>query len=364
MHTRPVTDDPIQTELTRGSHISIIALMNLLFEHAYRAHASDIHIDPALHDIRIRLRIDGVMHDAYIFPKHIHTEIISRVKILSRLRTDEHQVAQDGRFRYTSPADQSSVDMRVSIIPTHHGENAVLRLLANNAGHFTLHSLGFSQDDQKKIRLALSRQSGMILISGPTGSGKTSTLYTFLHTIHSPEISIVTIEDPIEYALSGITQIQTNTHTGLTFANGLRSILRQDPNVIMVGEIRDKETAHIAVNTALTGHLLLSTIHTTDTVSVIPRLLDMGIDAYLIAATLSLIVAQRLVRTSYGGRISINEILVITDELRELILRKASNAELSAYARRNGMKTMLEDGLEKVQRGLTTIEDITLVMHE
>lgn len=407
--------DKVKEELSRGAEISIINLVDQLIEKAYSARASDIHIDPLVKSVRIRFRIDGVLTDAYTFPKEINNEVISRIKILSRLRTDEHQATQDGRFRYVlsgEPPRQrlGGIDFRVSIMPTYHGENAVLRLLLDKNEQSTLESLGFSESDRKRIERAMERTNGMILSTGPTGSGKTTTMYTLIKMLNSPDVSVITIEDPIEYAVDDIEQIQVNPRSGLTFANGLRSILRQDPNIIMVGEIRDAETASIAVNTALTGHLLLSTLHTNDAATTLPRLLDMGIEEYLVASTVSLAIGQRLVRkickhckqkiiindairealmetpysallsgsdfvytgtgctqcgkTGYRGRISINEVLVADTEIREAILRKASADEIKKIAIKNGMVTMLEDGFAKVKDGLTTIEEVLRVIHE
>lgn len=400
----------VKEELSRGVDISIINLVDLLLEEAHFGRASDVHIDPCSNKIRVRFRVDGVLQDAYEFPKNIHSEIISRVKVLARLRTDEHQATQDGRFRHTFNESGRFIDVRVSIAPTYHGENAVMRLLSDKAESYTLANLGFSEKDQKNIMKALNKPTGMILSTGPTGSGKTTTLYTLIKMLNSKEVSIVTIEDPIEYAIDGIEQIQVNPRTGLTFANGLRSILRQDPNIIMVGEIRDAETASIAVNTALTGHLLLSTLHTNDSATTLPRLLDMGIESYLVASTVSVAIGQRLVRklcehckeevaitpaleeavsslslpikldpnnklmkgvgckecgnSGYSGRICINEVLVADDDIREAILKKASSSEIKKIAMKNGMTTMIEDGLKKVEAGETTLEEILRVVRE
>jgi type IV pilus assembly protein PilB len=379
-------------ELARGEDISIISFVNTLLLHAHSLRASDIHIDPALKEVHIRMRVDGVLEDICACPKDIHSEIISRIKVLAGLRTDEHQAAQDGRFRFAFPETEGHIDLRVSIIPTYHGENAVMRLLANKSEHHSLQDLGFSEGDAKKIEAAIQKPSGMILSTGPTGSGKTTTLYTLLKMLNSKEISIITIEDPIEYAVEGIEQIQVNPRASLTFANGLRSILRQDPDIIMVGEIRDAETAGIAVNTALTGHLLLSTLHTNDAATTLPRLLDMGIDAYLVASTINIAIGQRLVRrickdckeevevngekffrgtgceecnqSGYKGRLSINEVLVADNDIREAIMQKASAAKLREIAVKNGMTTMLQDGMEKARRGETTLEEIIRVTHE
>lgn len=399
----------IEQELSAGANISIINLIDHFIRYASKVNASDIHIDPLVNKIRVRFRIDGVLEDAYPLPSNIHGEIISRIKILSGLRTDEHHSAQDGRFRSLVP-ENGSVDVRVSIVPTYHGENAVLRLLSSNAENFTLETLGFAQEEQSKILKAIKKTSGMILVTGPTGSGKTTTLYTLIKMLNSKDISIVTIEDPVEYAVDGIEQIQVNHRTGLTFANGLRSILRQDPNVIMVGEIRDTETASIAVNTALTGHLLLTTLHTNDVGSTLPRLLDMKIEPFLVSSTVSIAIGQRLVRkickdckveknlteqeysnllqsvsentlqgnkkfyfgkgcencagSGYKGRIVIHEILVADEEVRGAILRKASSSEIKQIAIKNGMTTMLEDGFKKAVVGITTIEEVLRVTHE
>jgi type IV pilus assembly protein PilB len=399
----------IEQELTKGTALSIIKLVDDLVEYAYSTRASDIHIDPLEKTVSIRLRIDGVLHTMFSFPKEIYTEVIARVKVLAGMRTDEHQAAQDGRFR-TVVAETNPIDVRISIVPTYFGENAILRLLTDTSSNFSLESLGFSRDDIVKITHAIKNPHGMILATGPTGSGKTTTLYTLLKMLNTNEVAIVTIEDPIEYALEGIKQIQVNPRAGLNFANGLRSILRQDPNIIMVGEIRDTETASIAVNTALTGHMLLSTLHTNDAATTLPRLLDMKIDGYLVASTINVTIGQRLVRkicehcktkkninateeksiqeslppgillstknlyygkgcekcsgSGYQGRLVIAEVLVVDHQIREAILRKAPANEIKALAQKNGMTSMFEEGVRKVEAGLTTIEDVFRVIHE
>lgn len=399
----------IEEELKRGPRLSIINLVDHLIEHAHTARASDIHIDPLDKSVRVRLRIDGVLHDVYSFPKEIYGEVIARVKVLAGMRTDEHQAAQDGRFR-TVVAETNPIDVRVSMVPTYYGENAILRLLTDTTVNFSLDNLGFSQKDKEKILQATKKLHGMILATGPVGSGKTTTLYTLLKMLNTTEVAIVTIEDPIEYALEEIKQIQVNPRTGLTFANGLRSILRQDPNIIMVGEIRDTETASIAVNTALTGHLLLSTLHTNDAATTLPRLLDMKIEAYLVASTVNIAIGQRLVRkicgacktkktltaaeknslkdslpagivlainnlyhgkgcdqcsgSGFQGRLVIAEVLVVDNEIREAILRKAPASEIKSIARRGGMTSILEEGVRKVEAGLTTFDEILRVIHE
>ncbi|HEV8677449.1 MAG TPA: GspE/PulE family protein, partial [Candidatus Paceibacterota bacterium] len=334
--------------------------------------------------------------------------IITRIKILSNLRTDEHQAAQDGRFRVQ--VGDAPIDVRVSITPTYYGENAVLRLLAQQAEEFTLESLGFSEENKAKIRDAVRKPHGMILATGPTGSGKTTTLYTLLKQLNTKTVSIITIEDPVEYAVEGVSQIQINPRSGLTFGSGLRSILRQDPNIIMVGEIRDSETASIAVNTALTGHLILSTLHTSDAATTLPRLLDMGVDPYLVASTVNVAIGQRLVRricghckeayaltpaqaeslasqlfpgqladmpqfyrgrgceecdgTGYSGRIGIHEVMVLGPEIREAILKKVSAANLREIAKKNGMTPLFADGFMKAEAGKTTIEEVLRTVRE
>lgn len=390
--------------------ISIIGLVDSMMEYAYFARSSDIHLEPMEEKMVARLRIDGILHDIFNFPKGIQSGIITRIKVLGGIRTDEHQAAQDGRFRIALANPPSQFDVRVSIIPTYFGENAVLRLLAEQTKITTIDSLAFTRADKDKIRRAIQRPHGMILATGPTGSGKTTTLYTILKEINTREVSVITIEDPIEYSLEGIDQIQVNTRTGLTFAAGLRSILRQDPNVIMVGEIRDQETAAIAVNAALTGHKLLSTIHTNDAATTLPRLLDMGIEPFLVASTINIAIGQRLVRmicphcktnkkltdaefehlkeilrpeiidnhrdfyygkgcsecgdSGYFDRLGLYEVLEINDFIREAIMRRADAGEVKKIAVKNGMAPLLEDGFQKALKGFTTIEEILRVVTE
>lgn len=388
--------------------IPIIDLVDNIVGDASQSRASDIHIDPAEKKVVIRFRVDGVLHDIYELPKEVQSEIITRIKVLSGLRTDEHQAAQDGRFRLN--IEGLNVDVRVSIAPTYYGENGVLRLLAEKAEAYTLEAMGFRGKDLEKVTRNIHKPYGMILATGPTGSGKTTTLYTVLKMLNTKEVSIITIEDPVEYAIEGIEQIQVNPRTGLTFADGLRSILRQDPNIVMVGEIRDEEAAGIAVNAALTGHLLLSTIHTNDAPTTLPRLLDMGIEPFLIASTVNAAIGQRLVRkicqecktkkevtpeqlqslgavlspkilddnrtfyygagcdvcdhSGYKGRIGIFEVLEMDDELRSAMLRNADSSEIKRIAIKNGMTPMFEDGFQKAVEGLTTLEEILRVKHE
>ncbi len=396
------------SELSKaGREVSIIKLVDSLVQQGFRSKASDIHIDPETQGVRVRMRIDGILHDVFLFAKELQSEIITRLKVLSGLRTDEHQAAQDGRFKLT--AGEVPIDVRVSIAPTYYGENAVLRILASQSENFTLEALGFSKENQEKLLRAMKKPFGMILATGPTGSGKTSTLYTVIRMLNTPEVSIITIEDPIEYSIDGIEQIQVNARTGVTFADGLRSVLRQDPNVIMVGEIRDQETAAISVNAALTGHLLLSTLHTNDAVTTLPRLMDMKIEPFLIASTVNVALGQRLLRRvcesckqkytvteaelksildvlpaklvgshrefykgkgcakcdhGYKGRTGIHEVLEINEEIRDAIMRRADASDIQKLAIKNGMKTMLEDGFAKAVQGITTIEEVLRVINE
>jgi type IV pilus assembly protein PilB len=400
----------IERQITQSREkISIVKLVDLFIEYAYNARASDVHIHPESDGVRIRFRVDGILSDIFDkekVSKNLHQEIITRIKVISGMRTDEHLAPQDGRFR-TKIEDVGDVDVRVSIMPTYYGENAVMRVLATNEA-FHLEDLGFEPLDLAKVQKAITKPYGMILANGPTGSGKTTTLYTILKQLNRPDISIITIEDPIEYSLSGTTQIQVNNQTGLTFASGLRSILRQDPNIVMVGEIRDEETASIAVNAALTGHLVLSTLHTNDSPTTFPRLVDMGVPPFLVASTVNVAMGQRLVRrlcttcrtkrvltpaeikslaelmpdakrkseyyfgkgcsvcnnTGYLGRIGIREVMEVNNEIRELIMKRASSDELKVAAIRNGMVTMLQDGFEKASSGLTSLEEVLRLIRE
>lgn len=395
-------------EMIKKSEISIISLVDALIEDAQVLRASDIHIDPKEKEVVVRFRTDGILLDVATLPKDIQSQVISRIKVLAGLRTDEHQIAQDGRFRIFME-NKSPIDIRVSIVPTFYGENVVLRLLAEHDDKFTLEALGFSPKDAQKIISAAKKPFGMILATGPTGSGKTTSLYTILKMLNKREASIITIEDPVEYSIEGINQIQVNPRAGLTFANGLRSMLRQDPDVIMVGEIRDSETAGLAVNTALTGHLVLSTLHTNDAATTLPRLLDLGVEPYLITSTVNVAIGQRLVRkicdgcksmrtlnaeekkslaeteglpkadftqisfgkgcddcvgTGYRGRIGIYEVLTLDEPIRQAMLRRDSANVIKELAIKQGMNTMIEDGFRKIKQGGTTIEEVLRVIHE
>lgn len=386
----------------------IAKIVDLLITYAYRDKASDIHIEPQEKSSLIRFRIDGILHDALSLDKELHDRIVTRIKVLSRLRTDEHLSAQDGKMRM--PVDNEELDLRVSVIPIADGEKVVLRLLSSHAREFSLLDLGMNEKDLKKVNSALNKSYGMILSTGPTGSGKTTTIYAILKILNTREKNITTIEDPVEYKIKGVNQIQVNVKTNLTFANGLRSILRQDPNIIFVGEIRDMETAGIAVNAALTGHLVVSTLHTNDAATALPRLIDMKVEPFLVASTVTVIIAQRLIRricdsckepiifkrseisknfpeealtkhlglsedvaayhgkgckmchfTGYVGRIGIFEIIETSEKIRKLITEKNDSDVIAREAINEGMTTMFDDGLEKVIKGLTTIEEVLRV---
>ncbi len=403
--------------LTRGSpeakkaaidEAPIAKMVDLLIIYAYQDKASDIHIEPEEKNLLVRFRIDGVLHDVLVLPKNIHNRILTRIKVLSSLRTDEHMTAQDGKLKVR--INDEDLDVRVSILPIVDGEKAVLRLFSTRSQQYTLSSLGMNERDLLKVTKAFTKSYGMILSTGPTGSGKSTSIYSILKLLNTREKNITTIEDPVEYRIKGINQIQVNPKANLTFAAGLRSILRQDPNVVFVGEIRDMETASIAVNAALTGHLVLSTLHTNDAATALPRLIDMKIEPFLVASTVNLIIAQRLLRkicemcrtsvnmsadelmkqippkfvedyfgkdkeiqiykgtgckichgTGYAGRIGVFEIIEVSKALKELIVAKADSDVIAKKAQEEGMKTMLEDGLEKVTKGLTTIEEVLRV---
>ncbi len=396
-----------QATLYQGD-LPIIKVVDVLVNAAYQDRASDIHIEPEEKTSLIRFRIDGVLQDVLRVPREIHDRVISRIKVLSNLRTDEHLSAQDGKM--VQKLDEEDLDIRVSIIPITEGEKAVLRLLSSHSREYTLSDLGMNPSDLQKVTNAYNKTYGMILSTGPTGSGKTTSIYAILKILNTREKNIMTIEDPVEYKIHGANQVQVNAKTNLTFANGLRSILRQDPNVIFVGEIRDSETAGIAVNAALTGHLVLSTLHTNDAATAIPRLIDMKVEPFLVASTVNIIIAQRLVRqicisckiedktsiteiskhfpevlvkkyfgskedvsirkgkgckicrqTGYHGRVGIFEVLEVTKNIRKLISGKVDSDIIYQAAVEEGMKTMLDDGLEKVASGFTTIEEVIRV---
>ncbi len=407
------------TELKKiAEDLPIINIVNSILEHAVFEGASDIHIEPLEKEITVRYRIDGVLRPIMTLPKAIQAGITARVKILANLKLDEHMQPQDGRIKLVIQDDKLS--LRVSILPVYDGEKIVLRLLREDTKPLTLDQLGFLDANRARMEKAIEAPQGMLLVTGPTGSGKTTTLYSVLNILNKPDVNISTIEDPIEYHIAGVNQSQVNPRVGYTFANGLRSFLRQDPDIIMVGEIRDVETAEIAVHAAMTGHLVLSTLHTNDAPTTIPRLLDMGIPAFLVAFTTNIIIAQRLVRRicpyckqefkltaqniedlqkvvdpkimldlfkqnkclqpgeqkmqewifyrgagchrcnneGYKGRIGIYEILEVDKKMSELINRKGTVEEIRSLAVANGFVSMLESGLVKAKLGATTIEEV------
>ncbi|MCX6717445.1 MAG: GspE/PulE family protein [Candidatus Taylorbacteria bacterium] len=404
-----------------AENLPVIRIVDTLLKHAALQDASDIHIECMENDVLVRYRIDGILHDAMILPKNIAMSITARIKVLSNLKLDEKRLPQDGRFKIELNGEK--ISFRVSIIPTYFGEKTVMRLLRENVGAFTLESTGFHGVNLERIHEAMRHANGMILTTGPTGSGKTTTLYTILEILNTPSVNIATIEDPIEYQMSRVNQTQVKPEIGFSFANGLRSLVRQDPDIIMVGEIRDNETASLAVNAALTGHLVLSTLHTNSAAGAIPRLLDMKIEPFLLVSTLDIVMAQRLVRKlakireryllskdeisslskvvnldrvlkmlkeekivgekddwskiyfykakespeskdGYVSRIGIHEALKMTATIRDLIMKGATSQEIEEQAKKEGMITMLEDGIFKCVMGLTTIEEVLRVVTE
>ncbi len=393
--------------------LPIVAIVENILSYAISSRASDIHIEVLEDSMLIRYRIDGILYEIMSVVKSIHPAIAARIKILSGLKIDEHFKPQDGRFRYQIV--NQNVDVRVSVMPTFYGEKVEMRILESSQKSLSLEEVGFSPRDVKLINENLKRTYGIILSCGPTGSGKTTTLYAMVNILNRTQVNIATIEDPIEYNMRYINQTQINEQAGITFASGLRALLRQDPNIVMVGEIRDSETADIAVQAALTGHLIISSLHTNDAPTAIPRLFDLGAAPFLVSTVLDLVVAQRLVRrvcqscvssyeagpeinmtvrnqlaalgvlepkselkvlyrgsgcascnmTGYRGRLGIFEILEITDSIRKIIsLQNVDIARLRTEARRNGMKSMFEDGLLKVELALTTIEELLRVIQE
>lgn len=398
----------IKAKESDNKEISIASIVDLIIETAFYDKASDIHIEPSDDKALVRFRIDGMLHDVLVYPQLLHDRIITRIKVESQLRTDEHMSPQDGKMRVE--LSEGLLDIRVSIIPIVNGEKAVLRLLSTKNKQITLTDLGMSNRDLEKVKRSYEKSYGMILSTGPTGSGKSTSIYAILKILNTRVKNITTIEDPVEYRLEGVNQIQVNKKANLTFASGLRSILRQDPNIILVGEIRDSETAGIAVNAALTGHLVVSTLHTNDAATSLPRLIDMKIEPFLVASTVNVIIAQRLVRricsvcknrtevsyetlcqnvpselvdryfgnkpvvhiyhgagcplchnTKYSGRLALFEVLEISPKVRELILQKADASIIMQEAIAEGMTTMFEDGIQKVAKGETTIEEVLRV---
>ncbi|MDR7400815.1 MAG: GspE/PulE family protein [Armatimonadota bacterium] len=381
----------------------VVRLVNLILSQAVRDRASDIHLEPTEGDARVRYRVDGVLHTVMTVPRSVYPAVVSRVKVLARLNIAERRLPQDGAFE--SALDGRRIDVRVSTVPTVHGERVALRLLDRSQGVLPLDQLGMDARTRRRYEGLIRQPFGIILVSGPTGSGKTTTLISTLAQLNAPDRNIITIEDPVEYQLPGVSHIQVNPRAGLTFATGLRSIVRQDPDIIMIGEIRDVETAEIAIHAALTGHLVLTTIHTNDAPSALTRLADMGIEPYLIASAVIGVASQRLVRllcaeckqpapipkdlmawlagavreplpaaefarpggcaacrhTGYQGRTGIFEVLVMTDAVRRKVLARASAAEIGEAARAEGMIPMRADGMLKALRGLTTVEEVLRV---
>lgn len=380
-------------------------ILEEIFNDAIALRASDIHFEPQEKIVVVRFRVDGVLHEAGRIPKEYYEGVVNRMKIAANLHIDEHFSAQDGAIRYDTGS--GTMDIRVSIVPIVDGEKIVLRLLSEYVRTLTLTDLGFSEKNRETLEKASHKPFGMVLTTGPTGSGKSTTLYALLKLRNHPDVNISTIEDPVEYKVPGINHIQVNPEANLTFANGLRALMRQDPNIILVGEIRDGETASIAVNAALTGHLLFSTLHANDAVTSVPRMLEMGVEPFLLASTLEVVIAQRLVRKicphcrysytvgggdvhklfthaekffgkgpqllykgkgcescggiGYAGRIAIHELLAITPEVEQLIVKRASSAEIQVVARKAGMESLFEDGFEKVKTGVTTMEELLRV---
>jgi type IV pilus assembly protein PilB len=415
-------DDVTGDDLKKmAEDLPIVRIVDTLLRHAIIQGASDIHIEPMEDEVLVRYRIDGMLHDAMTLPKQGGPGITARIKVLANLKLDEKRLPQDGRFKMETESE--AVSFRVSLLPTYFGEKIVMRLLRETGEGFTLEALGFHGSSLERIHDAMKQTTGIILISGPTGSGKTTTLYTVLDILNTPDVNISTVEDPIEYQMKRVNQTQVNPSIGFTFANGLRALLRQDPNIIMVGEIRDGETASLAINAALTGHLVLSTIHTNSAAGAIPRLIDMGVEPFLLVSTLRVIVGQRLVRRltdnkeqyalddterakisseenfdavlkalieeklvkpdtkvrdlpfyhpkpgpqsedGYHSRIGIHEILSVSPAIKEMILHGGITDAIEGQAKKEGMLTMLEDGIYKATRGVTSLEEVLRAVRE
>ena len=406
--------------------LPIIRIVDTLIKHAILQSASDIHIEPDEKEVRVRYRIDGILHDAMTLPKEVRDGIIARIKVLSNLKLDEHRVPQDGRFKLEK--EDRKISFRVSILPVFDGEKIVMRLLDESSKGLTLEKMGLQGEALEKIHRNIKKPNGMILVTGPTGSGKTTTLYTAMDILNIPGVNISTVEDPVEYRMSRINQTQIYPKVGLTFAAGLRALLRQDPDIIMVGEIRDEETMEIAIHAAMTGHLVLSTLHTNSAAAALPRLLDMGAEAFLVASTVNVIIAQRLVRklcpeckkeyvldekklgelkkqfnmdevlenlkkhkdilggkssenwnkfkffkaggceqcskNGYKGRIGIFEVLEVDEDIEKLITQRSSSETIENKSKEKGMLTMIEDGFSKAIQGITSVEEILRVTKE
>ncbi|MEO8637878.1 MAG: GspE/PulE family protein [Candidatus Taylorbacteria bacterium] len=404
-----------------AEELPVVRIVDTLLKHAILQNASDIHIEPQETEVVVRYRIDGILHDTMILPKNAASPITARIKVLANLKLDEKRLPQDGRFKIEMNTEK--VSFRVSLLPIYYGEKTVMRLLRENVSGFSLEGMGFHGEGLEKVHNALKITTGMILTTGPTGSGKTTTLYTMLDIVNTPDVNISTIEDPVEYQMKRVNQTQVRPEIGFTFANGLRTLVRQDPDIIMVGEIRDNETASLAVNASLTGHLVLSTLHTNSAAGAIPRLLDMKVEPFLLVSTVNIILGQRLIRKlnadkesyflspaelaslkkiadlnrvmnflkvekivdqkatwekmpfyrppkgrkaedSYQGRIGIHEILKVTPTIRELILQSKSSDVIDAQAKQEGMMSMVEDGIFKAAQGITSVEEVLRVVSE
>ncbi len=416
------TESESEADLKKmAEDLPVIKIVDSLVVHAILQNASDIHIEPGEKDLTIRYRIDGLLHDAMVLDKSAAAGITARIKVMANLKLDEKRLPQDGRFKKEENGEK--ISFRVSILPTFFGEKTVIRLLKENAHGFTLEKLGFHGEALERIYSSLKQKTGMILATGPTGSGKTTTLYTMLEMLNKPEVNISTVEDPVEYQMPRVNQTQVKPEIGLTFSNGLRSLLRQDPDIIMVGEIRDGETAGLAVNASLTGHLVLSTIHTNSAAGAVPRMIDMGVEPFLITATVKTIIAQRLVRRltpskekyslseaelknlakivdldrmlkllqdeklvgekdswdkvpfyrpvksgdsddGYVSRVGIHEVLKVTPTIRDMIIKGSSQDDIEVQAKKEGMMTMLEDGVFQAVLGMTSLEEVFRVVSE
>ncbi|WP_077618965.1 GspE/PulE family protein [Bacillus sinesaloumensis] len=390
----------IQEEKITNEDAPVVKLVNQILQNAVQQRASDIHIDPHETKVILRYRVDGVLRTERTLPRSMQSVLTARIKIMANLDITESRIPQDGRIKVSLEAHH--IDLRVSTLPTLYGEKIVMRVLDLSSSLNNLKQLGFNKVNFERFKKLIQQPTGIVLITGPTGSGKSSTLYAALNHLNSEDVNIITVEDPVEYQLEGINQIQVNTNVGMTFAKGLRAILRQDPNIIMVGEIRDRETADVAVRASLTGHLVLSTLHTNDSLGTITRLIDMGVEPFLVASSLSGVVAQRLVRrvcrdcgqlqeptvrekeifgkrgitiskvnrgqgcgtcnmTGYKGRVAIHELLVLDNEMRRMIMNRESYSSLREVAIKNGTIFLIDDGLLKVKQGITTTEEILRV---
>lgn len=409
------TEDTKQTKTVDSTQIAqiikeapIAKIVSTILEYAVKSRASDVHIEPQEDRVRVRYRIDGILYDRLSLPKSVQEAVISRIKILSEMKIDEHRAPQDGRFNFK--IEDKEVDLRISVLPAAHGEKIVMRLLRKSGGIPTLQELGLEGTALRNLETNMLRPHGIIIVCGPTGSGKTTTLYAVLNKLNSPKVNIMTLEDPVEYEMPGINQVQINAGVGLTFATGLRAFLRQDPNIILVGEIRDKETTDLAIQAALTGHLVFSTLHTSNASGSLPRLLDLGAETFLLSSSINAIVGQRIVRrlcqacksayppppqlldimkkelgallppgeakfykavgcsecdsSGYKGRVGIFEVLPVTAKIAEMILKRADSISLEKEAVAEGMITMKQDGYMKVLRGVTTVEEVLRVAQE